>query len=690
MNAHLLACLAFGSLAASSLLAQSPVVLDVTGNAAEHQLTWTTELGFNYHIFVSTDLENWTDTGIVEPGCGSPVGYRIAPDPPEPQLYYQIWASAGSAFLLLPCQWEEAALTDGVCFAFDLNTLMTDPERVLIWKRDYGSNDPFDLIGALTDFAEIDNIKFLRGSAVWVPDQTDLGEFEFLIEAVDDLGGIIEEVTRHVRVSPNLPPAITIDGVLNVPGESPLTVEGQIAPRFSTTVSDPDVLGHPAFRTDDVIRRVEFFANGVHIGTDFTEPFGDQLRDITGAQFFDLLFRGIHEITARVYDSRGGVGETSLPFIINVTPLQGQTLNARPSLTITSPPNGTDLVQGEDLLITVSVSDLDGEGDINGVDAVDMMMGGQSGNDLEAPFTEIELNTTTWLPGIHTVEVTATDKSGHSSDDSFPRYLQVRIVDPDDATFAADLVEVITDPGSADPSEADFSGLEISSDEFSDGVISGLDLDEGILLTTGQFQIWNGRDDGEEEETIWDLVGDRGLEDRIAGTFTRDGAVLEFDVECEDSQLEFRVQFGSEEYLEWVDNPLEFGCKNDAFIITVDGVVVSQLPDCSNIVAVSTIHPSTSWLLPSYCLLPGEVLAPKNEHLYLSDSEIDARVQAINPANQPIQVEYDGMCIALRFHAFVTPGEHHVRIVIADVDDERHDSGLFIEAGSVRTIQPEP
>ena len=81
------------------------------------------------------------------------------------------------------------------------------------------------------------------------------------------------------------------------------------------------------------------------------------------------------------------------------------------------------------------------------------------------------------------------------------------------------------------------------------------------------------------------------------------------------------------------------------------------------------------------------------DHLFLRDiSEINA---AAGPTNQ---VEFDGMTVRLRLHAFVCPGVHKIRISIADrdypnigpINEARHDSGVFLRAGSLRTISPTP
>ncbi|MFD2303648.1 choice-of-anchor L domain-containing protein, partial [Roseibacillus ishigakijimensis] len=78
-----------------------------------------------------------------------------------------------------------------------------------------------------------------------------------------------------------------------------------------------------------------------------------------------------------------------------------------------------------------------------------------------------------------------------------------------------------------------------------------------------------------------------------------------------------------------------------------------------------------------------------NEYLYLDDDlDIDPEVDGLN---QPVQVEYDGLVVRLKAHVFVKPGKsYHVKFVIADVNDDNLDSGLFIKESSVRVINPTP
>jgi hypothetical protein len=129
----------------------------------------------------------------------------------------------------------------------------------------------------------------------------------------------------------------------------------------------------------------------------------------------------------------------------------------------------------------------------------------------------------------------------------------------------------------------------------------------------------------------------------------------------------------------------------DAFAVTVDGTLISLVPDGGTAISTRSIHT----LIPAFSsafTMEGQLDAVR-DHLFLKDSiEISA---AAGPSTQ---VEFDGMTVRLRLHAFVSTGVHTVRVSIADRDypnesllnQARFDSGVFLHTGSLRTIAPTP
>lgn len=680
-------------LTASPASGQQPMKPELSGTRTNHQLSWLTTPNHFYSVDCSPDLKTWIWTGIEEPGNGGATAYNFSASPRK--LFYRIRETKdpnNGAFLVLPEHNDEFDEVDGVCFAFDLNQFASLPAKILVFEREYDNpSDQWEQIGAITDFDEIDGIRFVRGSAVWLaevlPGQSET-DYKVQATVIDDTGTMIASAIRLVTVGKNQPPVVTITG-----GPTSPSATAQPAV-FTAEAEDPD---------GDPIRRVEFYDNGILIGTDTTPTptgnpdifeFGDDVLDQEGV-YYDLLRldddpgtpedESIHHITAKAFDSRGAVGETGTSHPVDIT---GAGVNARPVIQVTNVPDGRLVVAREPDAFTIdyTVSDPDGLSDITEIEAYDITTS-ESEDGTATPSGSLTFDTTSWALGTHTLRVVARDQAG---DESYPLYLEIDVSSGLAETLAANMV----DGSSATVVENSekFVGVEASSGIFTSGEDSGLEIDSGALLTTGSFSIWNGGDpDTEDGENMGEHLdpnfgvnniepGDADLEDRVVGVRTTDAAAIEFDVLCQNGQLQLDYQFGSEEYDEFV------GKFNDGFMVTItrpgasSGTVVSLLPDCSDIVAVNTVSQ-----VPDY---------DDNEHLFLDDDlDIEPNVA---PGNEANQVEYDGMTIRLKTHAFVTPDRvYRVKIVIADTDgndsnDHYYDSGVFVGESSLRTILPAP
>lgn len=530
-----------GTLVAAAF-AQAAIEVDITGTSADHQLSWTTIVNYNYKVFMSPDLETWIDTGIAEQGNGSPISYDL--ESTSEKLFYRIQETPdqfNGGFLVLPTQDEEVDLIDGVCFSFNLDIFPTLPTKIRIDRRDYNTGDPWKQIGQITDFDEIDGIKFVRGSAVWIPEVG--GEYEIRATAVDGSSSVIASAIRRVFVGSNQAPSITI-----ISGPTTPSVSRQAA-IFNAIATDPD---------GDEVRRVEFYDNGILIGVDThpneTSPgvfefgdgeFGDGFKDIEGNSY-DLL-KGTHNITAKAFDSRGAIGQTASASQYGVT---GG--NSRPTIDVTSPTTGLVVTQGQSFTVVYTENDPDGASDIIEVEAYDIITNDRV-IDAAPPFNDLIINTTGWEPGTHTIRVLARDIS---RDESYPVYLSIFVRTGIGSSFAETLVASIVDETTATPSNEVFTGVKASSGVFSSGFASGLEVDNGALLTTGSFALWNGGDDDPidagrmDERRDLDFgtdnykeLGDPELEDRVVGIATFDASVLEFDVFCANGQLELIYQF---------------------------------------------------------------------------------------------------------------------------------------------------
>lgn len=69
--------------------AQQPIKVGIVGDADNHEVSWTAEVGANYLVEFSQDLIEWFDIGIVQPRTGETVTYGFS-TPTEEKLFYRI------------------------------------------------------------------------------------------------------------------------------------------------------------------------------------------------------------------------------------------------------------------------------------------------------------------------------------------------------------------------------------------------------------------------------------------------------------------------------------------------------------------------------------------------------------------------------------------------------------------------
>jgi hypothetical protein len=568
-----------------------PFQARIEGTPADHTVFWPTQLNYNYHVQASTNLNEWLDTGIHVLGDGAEknVGFTKT----DARLFYRV---EKTGFLVLPTPMQQVDLIDGVCFGFSLDFFTVLPAKLRLYSRLWNTGAAWNRIGSITELATIRGVKTVRGSVVWVPEVT--GEYEVKAEAVDSGGIVLASEQRHVIVGQNTPPTVTVTGVFGTPGS-----EG-LSPDITTVVSDAD---------GDEVRRVVYFDNGFLLGEDRSPPF-DTPKDYENRVY--NLTRGTHQLTAKAYDSRGAEGNTAAPYTVTVS-----TGNARPVLAVTSPQDGIIIQQGTPLTINYTVSDPDGASDLRRVDAYENLSPvNRKAADTVAPFTALTLSTNGWELGIHTIKVFATDNATVAGTTSYPIYFNVFIRSAGAADgFAASLTANIVDATTAAPSNPVFKGVVASTTQFTTGTASGLQMNTGIVMSTGLASSWNAGDllpeqpEGVATTHAFLTQGDKALQDRVAGQATSDAQILEFDVYCSNGQLEMDYQFGSEEYDNFV------GRYNDAFMATVDGVVVNLLPDCSDIISVNTVNNGYIDLTTTWISIPQSLLQINQSRLNMKE-----------------------------------------------------------------------
>ncbi|MEQ1676151.1 MAG: choice-of-anchor L domain-containing protein [Chitinophagaceae bacterium] len=218
-----------------------------------------------------------------------------------------------------------------------------------------------------------------------------------------------------------------------------------------------------------------------------------------------------------------------------------------------------------------------------------------------------------------------------------------------------------------------FTGNLLMTGYFRNTGETEIGIDSGILLTTGKAKTklpydngadWNG---GAEAYTIdadnsWMLAGDADLATITGATPAQmhDACVLEFDFVPMGDSISFNYVFSSEEY-----HP-SYVCEfNDAFAFLVSGPGITGI---KNIALV----PGTTTPVSIYTLndVPRGA-CPNNQEYY-----IDNRFNTF--------FSHDGHTAILSAQQKVQRCKtYHLKLVIADVGDDRFDSGVFLQAKSL-------
>ena len=197
---------------------------------------------------------------------------------------------------------------------------------------------------------------------------------------------------------------------------------------------------------------------------------------------------------------------------------------------------------------------------------------------------------------------------------------------------------------------------------FTGGVSVGMGIGNGILLTTGDannaYSPFGNDDFG--LSTCGGNGGDADLQ-IIAASPTFDACALEFDVIPVCDTLNFKYVFGSEEYTEFVATGY-----NDAFAFYISGPGIAGTQNIAVVPGTSipvTINTVNNILNSGYYVDNGDGFSPLG----------------------PNEIQYDGYTVPMTATIPVQPcSTYHVKIAIADGNDCIYDSGVFLEAGSLK------
>ena len=199
---------------------------------------------------------------------------------------------------------------------------------------------------------------------------------------------------------------------------------------------------------------------------------------------------------------------------------------------------------------------------------------------------------------------------------------------------------------------------------FFDAGNTNIDVNGGILITTGSIS--NAVNNLPGSSQMNQGNSDPDLDSLVSGLTTKDASIIEFDIIPGADTLSFNYVFASNEYDEWVNAGF-----NDVFgfFISGPGIIGVQnlalIPDTNIFVSINNVNCS---IFSQYyqCNNIGSICTT-------SPTILDSTV-----------VKYDGF--TTRFNAIksVIPGAlYHIKIAIADVNDDVIDSGVFIDVSSL-------
>ncbi|MFM9950518.1 MAG: choice-of-anchor L domain-containing protein, partial [Saprospiraceae bacterium] len=204
---------------------------------------------------------------------------------------------------------------------------------------------------------------------------------------------------------------------------------------------------------------------------------------------------------------------------------------------------------------------------------------------------------------------------------------------------------------------------------FTNG-LTNISFDAGVILTTGPGTLAVGPNNSDNAGSgVGGVTPDADLATLTTGTLY-DRASLEFDFIPTQPIVTFRFVFASEEYCEKVGNSIHdvFG-----FFISGPGISGGQqniglVPLTTTPVNINTINHLT------------------NAGFYVNNQPASsANLCGQTPSTSPAvtEVQYDGFTRVFVATANVQPGQtYHLKLAIADVGDDLHDSAIFLSAGS--------
>lgn len=212
-----------------------------------------------------------------------------------------------------------------------------------------------------------------------------------------------------------------------------------------------------------------------------------------------------------------------------------------------------------------------------------------------------------------------------------------------------------------------FSGSPDAFGKFTNGGLTSMGINSGIIMSTGDVNDAPGPNNSGSISTSNGTGSDPQLAALIPGYTVNDAAVIEFDFVPIGDTLRFRYVFGSDEYPEFVNSSF-----NDVFGFFVSG------PNPSG----------GQYVNENIAKIPGTTLPVTIDNVNNGTSNTGPCTNCAYYVNNTggVSIEYDGHTVILTAEVVVTPCmTYHFKLAIGDAGDSAYDSAVFLEEGSFST-----
>jgi hypothetical protein len=215
---------------------------------------------------------------------------------------------------------------------------------------------------------------------------------------------------------------------------------------------------------------------------------------------------------------------------------------------------------------------------------------------------------------------------------------------------------------------ADFQG-QPAQITFFDGAQSGLNVNAGLMLTTGNAYVAASPNNSSFASAGYGIETPDTLIAQLTSWASYDRAMFHMTIVPQEDSIGFKYVFGSEEYCEYVGSQF-----NDAFGFWIQG---PGFPIPTNIALIpGTTTPVTI----------NNVNEQLNSSFYINNIPYDSLTcgQTGSTALTTNFIQYDGLTTVLTASASVTPNAiYNVWIGVSDIGDGIFDSGVFLSAESL-------